>query len=278
MDIQKIQDQLDKVNADIEKREERIRTLEAREQKKKEALEKVTGMKVLDYDKYSSYSKYNKKPNSVGHRFYDEFADIDFDIPSEVAHEYWKEYYDLVSVIRDQLSCWNKIYELEDRRTKLEMQYQIEIAKQKSVDDLPPIMKELKDGVYDMLLNRYNKYRDIAIEVSERLSGLTHSEKREEMKSLVNQYGGVAVDYEYWLDVSDAEIEKRAKRDSDFYVLDLIRRVTKKVGAIQDYRNLTVNGPAINGVIIGEKGSTRLETIIAGGYNIQREHYRVILH
>ena len=51
MDIQKIQDQLDKVNADIEKREERIKTLEAREQKKKEALEKVIGFEI-DYDKY----------------------------------------------------------------------------------------------------------------------------------------------------------------------------------------------------------------------------------
>lgn len=278
MDITKIQDQLDKINADITKREERIKTLEAREQKKKEALEKAIGMKVADYDKYSSYSRYSKKPNSMGHRFYDEFADIDFGISSEVAHEHWNEYYDLVSVIRDQLSCWNKIFELEDKKTKYETQLQMEIAKQKSVDDLPPIMKELKDGIYEMLLNRYTKYRDIASEVSGRLSGLFGSAKHKEMKSLAYEYGAVAVDYEYWLDVSDETLEKRAKKDSDFYVLDLIRRVTKKVGTIQDYRNLTVNGPAINGVIIGERGSTRLETIIAGGYNIQREHYRVILH
>ena len=278
MDITKIQDQLDKINADIAKREERIKTLESREQKKKEALEKVIGMEVADYDKYSNYSKYNKRPNSMGHRSYDEYADIDFGISSEVEHEHWKEYYDLVCVIRDQLSCWNKIFELEDKKTKWETQLQMEIAKQKSVDDLPPIMKELKDGIYEMLLNRYTKYRDIASEVADRLSGLYGYVKQKEMKSLAYEYGAVAVDYEYWLDVSDKALENRAKKDSDFYVLDLIRRVTKKVGTIQDYKNLTVNGPAINGVIIGERGSTRLETIIAGGYNIQREHYRVILH
>lgn len=278
MDITKIQDQLDKINADITKREERIKTLEAREQKKKEALEKAIGMEVADYDKYSNYSKYTKKPNSMGHRFYDEYADIDFGISSDVAHEHWKEYYDLICVIRDQLSCWNKIFELEDKKTKYETQLQMEIAKQKSVDDLPPIMKELKDGIYEMLFNRYTKYRDIASEVANRLSGLYGSAKQKEMKRLAYEYGAVAVDYEYWLDVSDKTLENRAKKDSDFYVLDLVHRVTKKVGAIQDYRNLTVNGPAINGVVIGERGSTRLETIIAGGYNIQREHYRVILH
>lgn len=277
MDITKIQDQLDKINADIEKREERIKTLEAREQKKKEALEKVIGMEV-DYNQYSYYSRYNKKPNSMGHKFYDDMADVDFGIPQEVWQEHSKEYFDLIYAIHDELACWNKIFELEDKKTKYETQLQMEIAKQKSVDDLPPIMKELKDGIYDMLLNRYTKYRDIASEVADRLSGLYGSSKQKEMRSLAYEYGAVAVDYEYWLDVSDETLEKRAKKDSYFYVLDLIRRVTKKVGTIQDYRNLTVNGPAINGVIIGERGSTRLETIIAGGYNIQREHYRVILH
>lgn len=211
MDIQKIQDQLDKVNADIEKREERIKTLEAREQKKKEVLEKAINMELADYDKYSNYSRYNKKPNSMGHRFYDEYADIDFGISSEVAHEHGKEYYDLVSVIREQLACWNKIFELEDKKTKYETQFQMEIAKQKSVDDLPPIMKELKDGIYEMLLNRYTKYRDIASEVARRLSGLFGSAKQKEMRSLAYEYGAVAIDYEYWLDVSDEVLEKKSQ-------------------------------------------------------------------
>jgi hypothetical protein len=214
----------------------------------------------------------------MGHKFYDDMADVDFGIPRDVWQEHSKEYFDLIYAIHDELACWNKIFELEDKKTKYETQLQMEIAKQKSVDDLPPIMKELKDGIYDMFLKRYTKYRDIASEVSRRLSGLFGSAKHKEMKSLAYEYGAVAVDYEYWLDVSDETLENRARKDSDFYVLDLIRRVTKKVGTIQDYRNLTVNGPAINGVIIGERGSTRLETIIAGGYNIQREHYRVILH
>ena len=156
MDITKIQDQLDKINADIVKREERIKTLEAREQKKKEALEKAVGMEV-DYNQDSYYSRYNKKPNSIGHKFYDDMADVDFGIPQEVWQEHSKEYFDLIYAIHDELACWNKIFELEDKKTKYETQLQMEIAKQKSVDDLPPIMKELKNGIYDMFLKRYTK-------------------------------------------------------------------------------------------------------------------------
>lgn len=275
MDIQKIQDQLDKVNADIEKREERIKALEAREQKKKTAFEKAIGFEI-DYDKYV----FNKraKSNLVGHKYYDELADIDFGISNDVERDNFEEYYNLLTAIRDQLSCWNKIFDLEDRRTKLETQLQMEIAKQNSIEELPPIMKELKQGIYEMLLNRYFQYRENAIEVEKQLFELPKSEAKKLMKSLIYEYGAVALDYEYWCDCSDEDLKKRATKDSDFYVLDLIRRVTKKVGTIQDYRNLVVNGPAINGTIIGDRGSTRLETIVAGGYNVQKEHYRVILH
>ena len=58
----------------------------------------------------------------------------------------------------------------------------------------------------------------------------------------------------------------------------LMNRVTKIVGSIIDGRNLkvSVNGE-INGIIIGELGRVEVETVYAGGYNIQRLHYRVLL-
>jgi hypothetical protein len=59
----------------------------------------------------------------------------------------------------------------------------------------------------------------------------------------------------------------------------LTTRVQEKAGDIKDARNLTigVNGE-LNGYIIGSKGNVRVQTIYAGGYNIQCLHYRVLVN
>lgn len=66
--------------------------------------------------------------------------------------------------------------------------------------------------------------------------------------------------------------EKESKRKS------LINRVEKKIGSIIDARSLKIghNGD-LNGIIIGELGSVKIETIFAGGHNIQKLHYRVLI-
>jgi hypothetical protein len=59
---------------------------------------------------------------------------------------------------------------------------------------------------------------------------------------------------------------------------ELVSRVENKAGAIKDASGLYIgsNG-SINGFIIGEKQTVEVETIFAGGYNIQRLHYRVLV-
>lgn len=59
----------------------------------------------------------------------------------------------------------------------------------------------------------------------------------------------------------------------------LITRVNKEVGTIVKALNLkvSVNGE-LNGIIQGENGKCKIETIYAGGYNIQCLHYRVLVH
>lgn len=68
------------------------------------------------------------------------------------------------------------------------------------------------------------------------------------------------------------EKEKVSKR------LMLLERVKKITGVIQDacYLTLGPNGE-INGYIIGESGTASVETISAGGYNIQCYHFRVLV-
>lgn len=67
--------------------------------------------------------------------------------------------------------------------------------------------------------------------------------------------------------------EKKAKKDM-FYA-----RVMEKAGNIEDADDLYIgeNGE-INGIVIGDKATVRVETITAGGYNIQRLHFRVLVN
>lgn len=77
---------------------------------------------------------------------------------------------------------------------------------------------------------------------------------------------------EAWLEKTMEE-EKRAK------LLDLIGRIMSTVGTITDAAALYI-GPEgdINGIIVGTEGKAKIQTIGAGGYNIQCFHFRTLIH
>lgn len=76
-----------------------------------------------------------------------------------------------------------------------------------------------------------------------------------------------------------AWLEKELERDRKAKMLDLIYRVNAVVGTITDASNLRISPEGnLNGYIIGEKASAKVETIGAGGWNIQCFHYRTLIH
>ena len=74
------------------------------------------------------------------------------------------------------------------------------------------------------------------------------------------------------------ELKHENLEDAQQSVLNLIDRVEDKVGKVTDWKGLHFgrNG-MLNGRVTGNCGSVYVETIGAGGYNIQRFHYRVLL-
>ena len=59
----------------------------------------------------------------------------------------------------------------------------------------------------------------------------------------------------------------------------LIARVNKEVGTIVKALSLNVGVDGeLNGIIQGETGTCKIQTIYAGGYNVQCLHYRVLIH
>ena len=72
---------------------------------------------------------------------------------------------------------------------------------------------------------------------------------------------------------SDLEKDAAAKYD------DIVERTNYIVGTIEDASKLRVGAKGeLNGFVIGSKGIAKVETIGAGGYNIQCFHFRTLIH
>lgn len=70
--------------------------------------------------------------------------------------------------------------------------------------------------------------------------------------------------------ILDREVEAKRK--------NLVSKIEKAVGIVTDADHLVLGKDGnINGKVTGEKGSVWVETIGAGGYNIQKYHYRVLV-
>lgn len=83
-----------------------------------------------------------------------------------------------------------------------------------------------------------------------------------------------------WLDLygDEEKIERFMRDQKDIRRQDLIERVTKVVGEIEDCSNLHFGmDDGINGVVKGKKASAKITTIDAGGHHIQCYHYRVLV-
>lgn len=79
--------------------------------------------------------------------------------------------------------------------------------------------------------------------------------------------------YELTMRLSEADSVVREQK------LNIVIRAWEKVGRLSEVRFSRMGGDgSFNGTVTGEKGSARIETILAGGYNIQRLHYRVLVH
>lgn len=78
------------------------------------------------------------------------------------------------------------------------------------------------------------------------------------------------------------EIHKENVRDAEAIILNLVNRVKGITGEITSWDNLYLNPDnngwsVLNGYVVGKEGRAVVESIGAGGYNIQRYHIRVLV-
>ena len=80
-------------------------------------------------------------------------------------------------------------------------------------------------------------------------------------------------------EINEELLDKRLDADVKAKYKDLVNRITAVVGTIKDakYLHIDANGN-LNGIVIGEDGKAKVETIGAGGWNIMVFHYRTLVH
>ena len=81
---------------------------------------------------------------------------------------------------------------------------------------------------------------------------------------------------------TDDEIHRDNERDAEAIILNLVNRVKGITGEITSWGNLYLNPDnngwsVLNGYVEGKEGRAHVESIGAGGYNIQRYHIRVLV-
>lgn len=87
---------------------------------------------------------------------------------------------------------------------------------------------------------------------------------------------------------NEEKLNKILDKDVEYKYNDFVNKIKEKAGEIQDVSGLKIAGNGIiNGVVIGDKHTVKVETILAGGYNAnvivnvkrgQILHYRVLVN
>lgn len=148
-------------------------------------------------------------------------------------------------------------------------------------------LKEIKEFIDQWKLRAINYYHQAIEDYKKEYKELnekytqTNDDYKKEKRQLLEKYNQIVVDLSYGYSPKDREerLLKIIEREATAKEKTLIARVNKEVGSIVKALSLNVgvNGE-LNGTIKGENGICKIETIYAGGYNIQCLHYRVLVH
>lgn len=103
--------------------------------------------------------------------------------------------------------------------------------------------------------------------------------KKYYLLSVARAEGFTAFEYEmqYHRHELDDWLEKHVRKNAETFCKKLMNRVEKKCGNIVNVDDLHLNGSELNGIVIGDKGTANVYTVLAGGYNVQCLHQRVLV-
>jgi hypothetical protein len=133
-------------------------------------------------------------------------------------------------------------------------------------DKIPDSMKEMRDQLvetwdkndHDWREHLMNEYREMGYE--------KFIKKHKAIEYDFMRYGNKETDHE------------KNFKSATAYVLDLYNRINAITGDVKEWSGIHNAGASLNGIVKGKLGTARVETILAGGWNIQRLHCRTLVH
>ena len=252
MKINTLKERIEKATQKIEKKQNTIVKKTAQIEKKYQALEKL-GI---------------EDPRNK--------TEDDFRGLSETNRELWNDLYwlyaDIRSLNEDIRRGGKEIETTKKTLEKYEAQLSGEIEKESIfLTEVPEVFKDL----IDELVTTWDAW---------------DKERRERIRKIYDEIGYkeffhrgyTGADYEF-RHITDEKIHDNNTRDAKALILDLYNRVKDITGEVTDWSGIhatqgTGGFTVLNGVVIGKEGRARVESILAGGYNIQRLHVRVLVH
>ena len=188
----------------------------------------------------------------------------DLGIVYEQNRELYDKVWNMEYLIEDTIRLEKEVKNIQSTISKYEEMLVKETARLADNEKIPSVLLQLKDNLEEEFYESQIRRRDF----------LREEYKKLEYSAFIRKYHGA---YGEMLQ-TDSEIEKDAKMSAEYFVEDIWRRTREEIGEMTDFSNVHVSGHALNGVFVGTEGKCSVETIVAGGYNIQREHLRAIIH
>lgn len=240
----------------IEKAEERIEKKKNTIAKKNKSIEKKSGM-LLKKHGLTEWKTFNRNTDR------NKYSEIDF-------NEIWWTVSDIEMYIDDIQRLNTEIKEIENTLEKYKAQMSGELERENIFNSIiPECMKELeKELVIEW--DRWDRKRRTILK-----------DKYNELgyKKFLDSFN--YSDYKF-MKKSDSEIHESNIKFAHSEVFDLYYRVKNITGEVVDWSGISLSSgnvfPVLTGIVVGKEGRCKVETILAGGYNIQKLHIRTLVH
>lgn len=183
--------------------------------------------------------------------------------------KYWLEA-DIRSLEDDIKRGKKEIEAKKETLTKYELQLKGELEKESLyVKEMPSQFKQLQEA----LVERWNEWN------KNRKATLIEKYKELGYKEFIKEYS--YNDYDF-MKVDEKKLEATNEKEAKALIIDLYNRVKEITGEVESWEDVHATQGAqgmvvLNGTVKGKEGVAQVESILAGGYNIQRLHIRVLV-
>lgn len=191
---------------------------------------------------------------------------------------YWLQC-DIDSLMDDLERLPKEIAEMQKTMEKYEGQLAGEIAKESMfITEVPEILKQMEVQLVAEW-DRWDKERQERLQKKYDEVGWDGFIHGTEEHHYWDKH--TYADYEFMRESMESIHESNC-RFARQEVLDLFIRVKDVTGEITDWSGIRCEQgndfPVLTGTVVGKEGKAHVETILAGGYNIQRLHIRTLVH